>query len=467
MSQQSLRQASIRAVTSTTYTYEGDWHALWDLLGIAAGTFNERMLLYINNQLSTSYTELNGAMAAFAAEHGSTTFQAIGTFTPGFSLTAPVLAFVSATDPDSDNTQDLLAEVSADIGDNVIRLVGTFGSATVSEPYDIDSDEGDPDDDLDIPFTTGAIDDGVCSFKCRVEDGSGNALSDWSNTVSKTIDATAPTITSSNAINQAENAAFSHTLTANESVTWTKTGGADTALFTLAGSNLSMTAKDYEAPADADTNNTYVVQVTATDTAGNATNQTITVTVTDVAESTTWNSADKNAGMSLSNGDLTVTGSSLSGYSSIRSIASAASGKKYWETVISTLIGFAGPGFGNSTASLSNYAGQSVNGVSWFLNGTVFQNGGGIGSIQTFAQGDVLCVALDLDNNKVWFRTNGGNWNNSGTADPATNTGGITFTSVGTAFAMMTQQVTGDIGTSNFGGSAYAQTPPSGFGNWA
>lgn len=109
---------------------------------------------------------------------------------PGFSLTAPVLAFASATDPDSDNTQDFTADFYESIVTKVVRLVGTFGSATVSEPYDIDSsntiDAGE-DAALEAAFTTGAIDLGVCSFKCRIEDGSGNALSAWSNTVSKTI----------------------------------------------------------------------------------------------------------------------------------------------------------------------------------------------------------------------------------------------------------------------------------------
>jgi hypothetical protein len=99
-------------------------------------------------------------------------------------------------------------------------------------------------------------------------------------------DVTAPTITSSASISLPEGDALSHTLTADESVTWTKTGGADEALFTLAGSNLSMTAKDFEIPEDSGSNNTYVVQVTATDAASNATDQTITVTVTDVAEFT-------------------------------------------------------------------------------------------------------------------------------------------------------------------------------------
>jgi hypothetical protein len=94
----------------------------------------------------------------------------------------------------------------------------------------------------------------------------------------------APTITSSSSVSLPENEALSHTLTANESVTWTKTGGADEALFTLVGSTLSMTAKDFESPEDSGSNNTYVVQVTATDSGANQTNQTITVTVTDVGE---------------------------------------------------------------------------------------------------------------------------------------------------------------------------------------
>jgi hypothetical protein len=41
--------------------------------------------------------------------------------------------------------------------------------------------------------------------------------------------------------------------------------------------------KDFETPDDADTNNTYVVTVRATDTATNTTDQTITITVTDEA----------------------------------------------------------------------------------------------------------------------------------------------------------------------------------------
>jgi hypothetical protein len=86
-----------------------------------------------------------------------------------------------------------------------------------------------------------------------------------------------------------ENSVLAHLLTANEAVTWSIVGGADQARFELAGSTLrwaSNGTKDYENPNDADANNIYVVIVRATDGAANTSNQTITVTVTDVNEGT-------------------------------------------------------------------------------------------------------------------------------------------------------------------------------------
>lgn len=80
MSQQGLRQASVRAVSGTTGTYEGDWLALFDAAGIAGGTFNERLLGWINLKLSTAYAEVNGAMQALAASLSAANFSSIGTF---------------------------------------------------------------------------------------------------------------------------------------------------------------------------------------------------------------------------------------------------------------------------------------------------------------------------------------------------------------------------------------------------
>ncbi len=80
MSQQGLRQASVRAVTGTSEHYEGDWHALFDLAGIPAGQFNERLLQWINLRLSAAYTFLDSAMQALADANGAFNFSSLGTF---------------------------------------------------------------------------------------------------------------------------------------------------------------------------------------------------------------------------------------------------------------------------------------------------------------------------------------------------------------------------------------------------
>ncbi len=97
-------------------------------------------------------------------------------------------------------------------------------------------------------------------------------------------DVTPPTITSANTDSVFENVALSHALTASEGVSWSIVGGVDQAKFELSGSTLrwlSNGTKNYEVPDDSNSDNAYVVQVRATDGAGNTTNQTITVTVLD------------------------------------------------------------------------------------------------------------------------------------------------------------------------------------------
>jgi|TARA_R110002020_G_scaffold88083_2_gene216591 hypothetical protein len=79
---QEARQAAIRAVTSTTGTHDEDWIALFTARSAPAGQFNERMLAYINTKLSTSYTNINDAMQALAANQSADNFSSMGTFTP-------------------------------------------------------------------------------------------------------------------------------------------------------------------------------------------------------------------------------------------------------------------------------------------------------------------------------------------------------------------------------------------------
>ena len=84
MSNQGKRQESVRAITGTALSYEGDWHALFTSAGIADGPFNGRLLAYINSVLGASYAELNGAMQAFAVAKSTTgalSWNELGAFT--------------------------------------------------------------------------------------------------------------------------------------------------------------------------------------------------------------------------------------------------------------------------------------------------------------------------------------------------------------------------------------------------
>ncbi|KAF0191976.1 MAG: Uncharacterized protein FD165_1310 [Gammaproteobacteria bacterium] len=100
----------------------------------------------------------------------------------------------------------------------------------------------------------------------------------------------APAFTSATARSLAENIAAVMTVRAvdddGEAVAYSVTGGTDQSAFTIhatSGALNFVAAPDFEAPADSDADNIYVVQVTAS-AGGDAVVQTIVVTITDVDE---------------------------------------------------------------------------------------------------------------------------------------------------------------------------------------
>jgi hypothetical protein len=112
-------------------------------------------------------------------------------------------------------------------------------------------------------------------------------------------DTTAPTFTSSSTFSAAENIATSATaatIRVSESATVTISSGADAARFNIARSETNTAiikfnvSPDFEAPADVGGNNVYEITLTATDTANNAGTQSITITVTDVVDTSSFNS---------------------------------------------------------------------------------------------------------------------------------------------------------------------------------
>lgn len=109
-------------------------------------------------------------------------------------------------------------------------------------------------------------------------------------------DITAPRFLTGSSASINENLQLVFTITTDEQCTIAITGGADAAQFELASTTLAFShvlrwtgngTQDYEAPADADLGNDYVVQITVTDESGNnQASQTITITVADVAVET-------------------------------------------------------------------------------------------------------------------------------------------------------------------------------------
>ena len=112
-------------------------------------------------------------------------------------------------------------------------------------------------------------------------------------------DTTAPTFTSSTSFSAAENIATSAnaaTIQVSESATVTISSGVDAALFNIVTSDTVTvfirfkTSPNFESPSDNGGNNVYDLVLTATDLASNAGTQTITITVSDVVDTSSFNS---------------------------------------------------------------------------------------------------------------------------------------------------------------------------------
>lgn|SRR5262245_2320498 len=189
---------------------------------------------------------------------------------------------------------------------------------------------------------------------------------------------------------------------------------------------------------------------------------------------TTLNPSDKSANMVLSGGNLTGNISS-GGDNGARATTSIASGKRYFEIkAVDAGTGAGadtGCGIATSSAGLTTVGATPSNAALIYVpSGNIWYNNANTGiSLGTPAVGDVFCIALDMDNKRIWFRRNAGNWNNNASYDPSTNTGGISISSVFTsnaAYPIITIYAISVHLTANFGATAFAQSVPSGFAAW-
>jgi hypothetical protein len=173
----------------------------------------------------------------------------------------------------------------------------------------------------------------------------------------------------------------------------------------------------------------------------------------------TWNPSDKNTNISLSNGNLTATATNTS-WKSVRATDYKSSGKWYWEVTIDVGANHI-IGIGTSSANINSYAGSDV--YSYGYRGTTgqkFHSGSSVAYGATYTVNDVISIALDLDNGKIWWAKNGV-WQAGGNPAAGANEA---YSGVSGNFCLMGSPYNNtNAVTANFGATSLSYDIPSGF----
>lgn len=168
---------------------------------------------------------------------------------------------------------------------------------------------------------------------------------------------------------------------------------------------------------------------------------------------TTWNPSDKNASITLSNGNLTAACTS-SGIGGVRSIVGVSTGKWYWELTVQTANAREIVGAADSGYSLAAILGNSANSYGYFaFDGNKRNNSSATAYGASYGNTDIISVLLDMDAGTITF------WKSGVTQGQAfSGLTGTQFAAFSGGSASNTEQV-----TANFGGTAFTYTPPAGY----
>ena len=164
--------------------------------------------------------------------------------------------------------------------------------------------------------------------------------------------------------------------------------------------------------------------------------------------------------IALTNGNLTSTNSS-SAHRSMFSTFAVSKGKWYFETKIGE-VGGAYPTIGiynsNEHVPAADYFTVNANGYGYNSNGSIYHNNSAAVSGQpTWTTGDIIGVALDVDNDKVYFSKNG-SYINSGNPAGGSNGQSITADSTWYFAAHSKDSGTDPVQHYNFGDGFFGTT---------
>jgi hypothetical protein len=183
-----------------------------------------------------------------------------------------------------------------------------------------------------------------------------------------------------------------------------------------------------------------------------------TLTSATAANFCVMNPLDKLDG-SISGGNLDVTTGTVGG-SNCRGSIVMTSGKWYWEFTPTNNGGIADLG-------ISVYPGSDVKQGTVYSyqadSGNKYSSGGGAASYgSTYTTNDVIGIAYDATNGKIWWAKNG-TWQASG--DPAAGTNAAYSGITGDAYAYITDRnvLQTCVVSANFGQRPFSYTPPTGF----
>jgi len=162
----------------------------------------------------------------------------------------------------------------------------SLGSSKDEALFSLSTDAISFNDSPDFETPQDANTDNVYQLDIIATDGGGNSTVKTISITVTDVDDTNPSITSASTVSVEENTTGEiYTATANESVTFSLGSNKDEALFNLSTDVISFKeAPNFENPQDADADNVYIIDITATDTNGNSSGMEVVITVTDVEE---------------------------------------------------------------------------------------------------------------------------------------------------------------------------------------
>ena len=195
--------------------------------------------------------------------------------------------------------------------------------------------------------------------------------------------------------------------------------------------------------------------------------------LTDTIAAATFDPLAKGPRVTLSGGNLVATHSSSTSddttYSQLNR-SSTLGGKFYIEMTITTYAGGGndiGVGIDSVNTATSTYFYSASTGYAYYgVNGQKWNNNAGAAYGNSYTTGDVIGIAIDMDNRYIYFSKNG-TWQNSGDPTSGATGTGKAYTFTAGTYYIAVNTAGASVVTANFGASAFSYSIPSGYiGTW-